>query len=414
MPRKVQAQLSARAVQTAGPGRYVDGGGLSLLVKRTGARSWVYRGVIRGERRDIGLGPYPEVSLATARTKAMDLRRDILDGRDPISERAKLKANALTFENAAAALIEAKRHEWRNAKHGAQWGSTLRTYAFPVLGSLDVRDIETEHVLKVLRPIWTEKPETASRLRQRIEAVLDYATASRARTGDNPARWRGNLDKLLAKPSKVRRVEHHAALPWREMGAFMADLETRDGMGALALRFAILTAARSGEVRGATWAEIDLDAREWTIPGERMKAGCPHRVPLPDAALAVLDKARVLSCASANGAESAKTAPVFPSQRPGRLLSDMTLAAVLKRMGHADLTVHGFRSTFRDWVSEATAFPGDIAEAALAHTIRNATEAAYRRGDLFEKRRKLMGAWAKHCAQPAPTGDVVPFGREAS
>ncbi len=338
-----------------------------------------------------------------ARAKALEMRRDILDGRDPIAERVKARASALTFEEAATGLIEAKRHEWKNAKHAAQWSSTLKTYAYPVIGRLDVRDVETEHVLKVLRPIWTEKAETASRLRQRIEAVFDYATASKARTGDNPARWKGNLDALLAKPSKVKRVKHHAALPWREMGAFYADLETRDGIGALALRFAILTAARSGEVRGATWQEIDFDTATWTIPGERMKAEVEHRVPLSKAAVDVLRSMKDLV------KEGDQDALVFPSARPGRPVSDMTLTAVLKRMGRGELTAHGFRSTFRDWAAEATNFPSDLAELALAQTIKNATEAAYRRGDMFAKRRKLMEAWAGYCTTPKTTGEVVPL-----
>lgn len=402
MPRKVEKGLSARKAATVGPGRHADGGGLYLDVKPSGARSWILRAVVGGRRRDIGLGGYPETSLAEAREKAADVRAVIRKGRDPIAERARQSARRLTFEQAAEALIDAKKHEWRNAKHAAQWPSSLKTYAYPVLGRLDVRDIEAEHVLKVLRPIWTEKPETASRVRLRIEAVLDYARATKAREGENPARWRGNLEKVLAKPSKVRRVQHHRALAWREIGAFMAELENHRGMGALALRFAILTAARSGEVRGATWAEIDLDVCEWAMPPERMKAGRPHRVPLSGAAADVLRKVQPL----ATGDDDAL---LFPGGRAGRPLSDMTLSAVLRRMGRDDLTVHGFRSTFRDWVSEATSYPGEIAESALAHTIRNAVEAAYRRGDLFEKRRELMEAWAKHCATPTPTADVVPL-----
>ncbi len=400
MPRKLLDQLSARKVATARPGRHSDGAGLSLLVKPSGARSWVFRAVVRGVRRDVGLGPYPEVPLVAARAKALEMRRDILDGRDPIAERVKAKASALTFEQAALALIDAKRHEWKNAKHAAQWPSTLKTYAYPVIGALDVRDVETEHVLKVLRPIWAGKPETASRLRQRIEAVLDYATATRARLGENPARWRGNLDAVLARPSKVKRVKHHAALPWPAIGPFYAELANQEGMGALALRFAILTAARSGEVRGARWAEIDLEAKTWTVPGDRMKAGREHRVPLPDAAVDLLRQVLPL-------AGDDDRALLFPSPRLGRPISDMTMTAVLKRMGRGDLTAHGFRSTFRDWAAEATSFAREIAEAALAHTIKNATEAAYRRSDLFGKRRRLMDEWAAHCASPQPKGEVV-------
>ena len=276
----VRGRLTARGAATLEPGRHGDGNGLYLLVKTTGARSWVLRVMRGGQRRDIGLGPFPLVGLAAAREQALELRRKIQSGVDPLAERLRERTSRLTFEEAARALIEAKRPEWRNAKHAAQWSSTLETYAFPEIGRLDVRHIEPEHVLKVLRPIWTTKPETASRLRQRIEAVLDYATVTRARTGENPARWRGGLDKTLAKPAKVKRVVHHAALPWREIAAFMKELASRDGVGVLAIRFTILTAARTGEVIGSTWGELDLDQAVWTIPGERMKAGREHRVPL--------------------------------------------------------------------------------------------------------------------------------------
>lgn len=289
------------------------------------------------------------------------------------------RAKALTFQAAAAALIASKRPGWRNAKHAAQWTATLTTYAYPKLGGLDVQAIDTTAVLEVLRPIWTSKPETASRVRQRLEAVLDYTTAMGARTGENPARWRGHLDHLLPKPGKVRRVEHHAALDWREAPAFLAELAQREGVAARALAFTILTAARSGEVRGMTWGEVDRAAAVWTVPAGRIKAGKEHRVPLTPAALALL------------GEPGAPEALVFASPtRPDRPLSDMTLLAVLKRMGRGDLTVHGFRSTFRDWVGEATAHPREVIEAALAHRLRDKAEAAYARGDLFRKRRKLM------------------------
>jgi integrase len=374
--------LSARKVQTAPPGRHMDGRGLMLVVKESGARSWVLRYQLNGRRRDMGLGPYPEVTLAAARQKALDARRQLVDGIDPLTARS---ARPATFRESAADLIESKRAGWRNAKHAAQWSATLEAYAFPALGSRDVKAIETSDVLAVLRPIWTEKPETASRLRQRVEAVLDFASAQGLRTGLNPARWRGHLQNLLPKPSQVRRVEHHAALDWRHLPGFMAELAAREGVSAWALTFLILTAARSGEVRGMRWAEIDLAAGVWTIPAARMKAAKEHRVPLTAAATGLL------------GVEGAPDALVFPSPfDPRKTMSDMTLTAVLKKMGRSNITAHGFRSTFRDWAGETTAFPREVIEAALAHRLKDKAEAAYAPGDLFNKRRELMEAWAAY------------------
>ncbi len=379
--------LSARKVETAKWGRYTDGRGLMLVVKPSGAKSWVLRYQIAGKRRDMGLGPWPDVTLAMAREKALEARRSIALALDPIDE--KRKAKALTLRDAGQALIEMKRSGWRNEKHAAQWSSTLDQYAFPRLGDLDVRKITTDHVLEVLTPIWTAKPETASRVRQRIEAVLDYATAIGARDGDNPARWRGHLDRLLPQPSKVRSVAHHAALDWRQMAGFMAELARREGLAAKALAFTILTASRSGEVRGARWAEIDVAVAVWTIPASRMKAAKEHRIPLSTDALAYL------------GSPGDPDAFVFPSSvTPSKPMSDMTLAAVLKRMGRLDITVHGFRSSFRDWAGESTHFPREVIEAALAHRLKDKAEAAYARGDLFQKRRALMQAWAHYLAGP--------------
>src|SRR4051794_30989575 len=383
-------KLTDRTVKTALPGRHGDDAvrGLMLVVQPGGSRSWMLRYQLNGRRRDMGLGPYPEITLARARERAMEARRLVKGGRDPLAERS--RGTALTFKAAAEALIESKRPGWRNAKHAAQWGSTLETYAYPLLGRLDVKGVDTQAVLDVLRPIWTEKPETASRVRQRIEAVLDYAAAVGARTGDNPARWRGHLDHLLAKPSKVRVVEHHAALDWRDAPAFMAELARREGVGAKALAFAILTAARSGEVRGMRWREIDREAAVWTVPAGRIKAGKEHRVPLTPTALALL------------GAPCAPEDLAFPSgSRAGSQLSDVTLLAVLRRMGRGELTAHGFRSTFRDWAGEATAHPREVIEAALAHRLKDRAEAAYARGDLFAKRRRLMEDWAAFLAAPA-------------
>ena len=387
-------KLTARRVETAQPGTYDDGRGLRLVVRPSGARSWILRYQLNGMRRDMGLGRWPETTLAMARDKALDVRRGIdATRRDPIAERRKVKG--LLFKAAAAALIESKRPGWRNEKHAAQWVSTLETYAYPKLGTRDVRAIDTQDVMTVLQPIWSQKTETASRVRQRVEAVLDYATAMGARTGDNPARWRGHLDHLLPQPAKVRAVEHHAALDWRDAPAFMVELANRDGIATKALAFAILTAARSGEVRGMTWGEVDAVDGIWTVPANRIKGGKEHRVPLTAAALALL------------GAVGKVDALVFPSptKTPARPLSVATLTAVLGRMGRDEITAHGFRSTFRDWAGETTAHPREVIEAALAHRLKDKAEAAYARGDLFVKRRRLMEDWAEFLAK-AP-GEVV-------
>jgi integrase len=368
-----------------------------LVVQSSGSRSWMLRYQLNGRRRDMGLGPYPEIGLARAREKAMEARRLVKEGRDPLAERA--RTSALSFKAAAEALIENKRPGWRNAKHAAQWAATLETYAYPKLGPLDVKAVGTGAVLDVLRPIWTTKPETASRVRQRIEAVLDYAAAMGTRSGDNPARWRGHLDNLLPRPSKVKKVEHHAALDWREAPAFMAELAKREGIAAKALEFTIMTAARSGEVRGMKWNEIDREAAVWTVPAERIKASKEHRVPLSPVALAML------------GDAGEPDALVFPGAgRNGAPLSDVSLIAVLRRMGRGELTVHGFRSTFRDWAGETTAHAREVIEAALAHQLKDRAEAAYARGDLFVKRRRLMEEWSAYLA--APVAKVLKLQRE--
>lgn len=390
------------------PGLYFVGGvaGLALQVLPTGGRTWVLRATMGGKRRDMGLGGFPDVPLTDARTAARKARELIRSGDDPIEEaRAAIsakraaRAKDVTFKQATAGYIAAHEAGWRNAKHAQKWKNTLATYADPQIGDLMVRDIELTHVLAILEPIWAEKTETATRLRGRIEQVLDWATARGHRQGLNPARWRGHIDKLLARPSKVARVEHRAALPVADIGGFMAALRDVDGMGARALEFAILTAARSGEVRGAKWAEIDLKAGVWTVPGERMKAGREHRVPLSPLAVALLK-----ALPRADGAEL-----VFSAPRGGPL-SDMTLTAVLRRMKVAAVP-HGFRSTFRDWASERTNYPRDAAEMALAHTIGDKVEAAYRRGDLFEKRRRMMADWATFCGQSQASAGVTPIGR---
>lgn len=386
--------LSAQKVKTAGPGRHGDGRGLFLYVKPSGARSWVLRYQMQGRRRDLGLGAYPDVSLAMARGRATEARRLIAEGEDPIAK--KHQAKPKTFKDAALELIESKRPGWKNAKHAAQWSSTLAAYTYPKIGRLQVAKVQTADVMACLTPIWSEKPETANRVRQRIEAVLDYASALGIRTGDNPARWRGHLDNLLPKPNKVRAVKHHPALPHASIADFMEALGNREGVAARALAFTILTAARSGETRLATWAEIDLDARVWTIPAYRMKAEKEHRVPLTDAAIALL------------GPRRDDEALVFESEaKVGKPISNMSMTSVLRRMDHNDITVHGFRSTFRDWAGETTGFPREVIEAALAHGIKDKAEAAYARSDLFEKRRKLMEAWAKAAIRFGSDDDVV-------
>ncbi len=372
--------LSARTVETAGPGKFNDGRGLMLVVKASGARSWVLRCQVNGRRRDIGLGPWPDVTLAAAREKAIETRRLMREGGDPVT--ARRRTTPTRFRDAAAELIESKRDGWRNAKHAAQWSTTLETYAYPKIGHIDVHVVTVDNVLAVLKPIWLEKPETASRVRQRIEAVLDFATAKGLRDGDNPARWRGHLDHLLPRPSKVKAIKHHAAVDWREVSAFMKALSSREGVAARALAFTILTAGRSGEVRGMRWDEVDMAAGVWTVPAARMKAAKEHRVPLSPQAIAIL------------GTPGEVDQLVFSGERRGKPLSDMSLTSVLRRMGRSE-TVHGFRSTFRDWAGETSSFPREVVEAALAHRLKDKAEAAYARGDLFTKRRALMEEWAR-------------------
>jgi integrase len=395
------AELGALAVgRLREPGLYAVGGvsGLALQVAPAGSRSWILRVTVGSKRREMGLGAYPDVPLAQARDKARAARAKIEEGVDPILERQRAasalraeQAKAMTFKKAAEQFIEDRGDAWRNPKHRSQWTATLETYVYPLVGRLLVADVNQSHVLAILRPIWKEKTETATRVRGRIEQVLDWARAHGLREGENPARWRGHLDKLLPAPRKLTKVEHFPALPVDAMPAFMESLRARSGTSARALEFVVYTAARSGEVRGATWLEIDLDAKTWTVPAERMKAKKEHRVPLSPPAVALLQAQTRIE---ANDL-------VFPAPRGGQL-SDMSLTAVMRRM-EAPAVPHGMRSTFRDWAAERTNFPREMAEMALAHTIGNAVEAAYRRGDLFEKRAAMMDAWAKFCATRLPT-----------
>ena len=377
------------------PGLHAVGGvpGLALQVLKSGGRTWILRVMIGTRRREMGLGGYPAVTLAMARQAAREARDLIRRGIDPIEAAKEARAALMvtptvgyTFRAAAEAYIASHEASWRNPKHRDQWTATLKNYAYPVMGKLDVAAIELPHVMRVLEPIWIRKTETAKRLRGRIEMVLDWAGARGFRSGPNPARWRGHLDKLLAKPSKVHRITHHRALPIGDMKPFMTQLRAADGTGARALEFAILTAARSGEVRGATWQEIDLDARVWTISAARMKAAREHRVPLSKAAIDVLS---ALPAARPD-------AYVFKAAHGGRI-SDMTISAVLRRL-EVNAVPHGFRSTFRDWAAERTTYPNEVAEMALAHAVGNKVEAAYRRGDLFEKRLAMMDEWAEFCS----------------
>lgn len=389
---KIAKELSALQVsRLTESGHHAVGGvtGLYLYITPTGARSWVLRTLIAGKRRHMGLGAFPSVTLAMAREKARAARSEVEAGVDPIAARIevvkKLKEenlNAVTFESAAKAYIDAHGDTWKNPKHRAQWSATLATYAFPVIGSLQTAHVTQAHVLAVLEPIWKTKNETAARLRGRIEAVLDWATVRGYREGENPARWKGRLDKLLPAPGKIQKTVHRKALTIDAVPQFMRDLRDKEGIAARALEFVVLTAARSGEVRGATWGEIDLDAAVWVVPGDRMKAGREHRVPLCTQAVELLKKMPRFV-----GNEH-----VFPSPR-GKALSDMALLTVMRRM-EMDAVPHGFRSTFRDWVGERTDYPRELAEQALAHTLENKVEAAYRRGDALEKRRTMMQEWS--------------------
>lgn len=413
---------AAKVTKCSRPGYLLDGAGLYLQVasrtpkkpdeqKRTPAdevtKSWTfrYRDRVTTKLRELGLGPFPDVSLEEARGKAAELRAVLRDGRDPKAERDRKRAawkaeaaKGMTFDQAAATCIADKRSGWKNKKHADQWTNTLATYASPVIGSLPVAAIDLPLIRKVLDPIWTTKNETASRVRQRIESVLAWATVSGYRTGDNPARWRGYLDQLLPKSSKVQNTEHHPALPYSEIGEFLSALHTQKGIAALAMEFVILTATRTGEVIGACWDEMDLEKMIWTVPAERMKADKEHTVPLSERAVAILKEL-----------DRTKTGQyVFPGGKPETPLSNMAMNATLKRMKRTNITVHGFRSTFRDWAGETTNFPREIIEHALAHQLKDKAEAAYARGTAIEKRRKLMEAWAEYCFTTEAIATVNP------
>jgi len=407
MPRKLSNALTPFAVKSAKSGRHADGAGLHLLVKETGARSWVYRFMLKGRSRDIGLGAAAgadAISLSAARDLASALRLKVKAGIDPLAERQREAAEALasaqvaqiagiTFKAVAEAFIAANEASWRNDKHRQQWRNTLANYVYPVMGELPVADVGTAHVLSILEPIWQEKPETASRIRGRIETVLDAAKARGYRDGENPARWRGHIAQILPARTRLARG-HHKAMPYRAIPAFTAQLRQREAMAALALEFVILTATRTSEVLGATWAEVDLEKAIWTVPASRMKAGKEHRIPLSQRAVEILEAVKPLGKPS-----------LFPADKGGKL-SAMAMSMLLRRM-KLDCTVHGFRSGFRDWAAECTGYAHEVCEMALAHVIGNKSEAAYRRGDLFDKRRRLMADWATYCASGGATGAKV-------
>lgn len=420
MPKKVSKALTPLAVKNAKPGRHADGDGLYLLVKDTGARSWVFRFMLQGKARDLGLSRCPEaiellrqmggaeLTLAQARDIAAIYRIKVRAGIDPLVERdrqAQVKAAAdqaakaaqVTFRTVADSYLKANASSWRNAKHRQQWENTLKQYVHPVIGDLPVADITTGHVLQIIEPMWAMKPETARRVRGRIETVLDAAKARGYRDGENPARWRGHIAQVLPARARLSRG-HHSAMTYDSVPTFIAQLRSKQAVAALALEFTILTACRTGEVLGATWAEIDLAKSIWTIPPARMKSGNEHRVPLSKRAVEILELVKPLG-----------QQWVFPGQ--GKQLSSMAMAMLLRRM-NAGCTVHGFRSSFRDWAAECTGYSHEVCEMALAHTIGNKVEAAYRRGDMFEKRRKLMADWAVYCTRPARTkGTITPIRR---
>ena len=410
MPRLARELGPLQIKRLTAPGYHAVGAvpGLLLQVTPAGARSWVLRVKVGDKRREIGLGAYPGVGLALARGKAQEARDQIAAGVDPVAERfaarqaimqkhIEVKALQWTFRRCAEAYIKAKSPGWRNKKHGQQWVSTLETYVYPLIGGLLVGNVNIGHVTAIVEPHWTTRNETINRVRNRIELVLDWATVRKYRTGDNPARWKGNLDKLLADRSIVAPVTGHRAMDAADVFAFVERLRNVDGIGGRCLEFVILTACRSGEARLARWSEIDQGSRTWHIPGDRMKSGRPHRVPLSDEVLALLD-----SVPHVEGEEL-----IFPGRIAGKPISDMTMTKAMRDMGEGAVP-HGFRTSFSSWCAASTAYPSEVREMALAHAIGDGTVAAYQRSDLFDKRRNLMADWAKYVnTAPALGGNVV-------
>lgn len=420
MMKRQLHRLSAKAVENQKrAGYFADGGGLYLQVTASRSKSWIFRYTIGGKSREMGLGSINAIGLSEARKRAADNRLLLQDGIDPIAARnaqsaqeALKRAKSVSFQTCADSYIAAHRAAWKNSKHAAQWKSTIKTYCAPLIGALPVQDVDTAMVFKVLEPIWTAKPETANRVRGRVESILDWASARGYRSGENPARWRGHLKTLLPAIKKDGRVRHHPALPYEQIGAFVTDLKSEEGTAARALEFAILCAARAGEVIDCQSAEFDLDKALWTIPGKRMKAGKEHRVPLAPRAVEII-RAQI----------KLNNAYIFPGQKSGKPLSNAAMKATIERMHARNIAndgkgwfdpkqnrmvvPHGFRSTFHDWAAEQTAFPSEVRDMALAHTVGDKVEAAYRRGDMFEKRRRLALEWAKYCHQGKTTGKVT-------
>jgi len=391
------------------PGAYPDGEGLYLQVRDSGAKDWFYRYEVAGKGRKRGLGPYPTISLERAREDALVCRQLRKQGIDPIEHYKEIelnkdleKAKSTTFKECALTYIDTHRHGWRNKKHESQWRNTLETYAYPTIGDLPVQAIDIDLVMKVLEPIWFEKTETASRIRQRIENVLDWATVRKLRKGDNPALWRGRLDKLLPKRTKVQKTVHFAAMDYKDVPEYFQSLRAKDTLASKALAFTILTATRSGEARAATRSEINDNV--WIIPDSRMKAEREHRVPLSDEAMKIIKEMEPF--------ERQTDDLIFPGLAHAKPISEASLLKIVKQ-DHPTLTVHGFRSSFRDWCAEQTGYPREVAEAALAHTVKDKTEAAYQRSDMFEKRRKLMDSWADYCLKEQTDADVVPINKAA-
>lgn len=384
------------------PGYYADGGGLYLQISTSGSRSWIFRFTIAGRSREMGLGPLSLVPLATARREADECRKLVKQRIDPIEARNRrdrqrlieaASRNGVTFKEAAELYINNRHSTWKNTKHGKQWRATMVTYAYPVIGQVDVRDINTEMIVRILQPIWIKKAETARRVRGRIKAILDAEEVLGHRDGDNPARYVDHLDRVLPRSKRTQQVQHHPALPWEAIPEFIRELETHPGRAARALHLLILTAVRTNEVRFARVEEFDFDARVWTIPSERMKSGIALRVPLTDRAVEIAQTAM----------KKARHDYLFPGYKEGMPLSNMAMLKLLRIMARTDITVHGFRSTFRDWVADCTDYPDSLAEQALAHTITSATEAAYRRRDMLERRRAMMDEWARYCAGQTAT-----------
>ncbi|WP_420590837.1 tyrosine-type recombinase/integrase [Bacterioplanoides sp.] len=383
-------KLSARKVETAQAGKYEDGGGLRLVVSANGSKRWVLRFTIDGKRREKGLGPYPVVTLEAAREHALECRRQVYAGQDPIENRKEKDSRTPTFRECAIAYIESNKHAWTNKKHADQWSNSLTTYAFPVIGNKSVTNINVDHILKVLEPIWYEKNETAKRVQTRVAKILDYAIARKYRSSSNPAKWQGHLDTILPKPTSIQKRKHHPAMPLGEVSNFWKILSSKQATSANALQLLILTATRTSEVLKATWDEIDLDEGIWVIPKERMKTKKEHRVPLSKQAIRLLGELPKIEGSNY----------LFPGNRKGSALSNMAMLTLMRKMGYesgsekGDYVPHGFRSTFRDWAGEVSNYPRDVVEMALAHTIDNKVEAAYRRGDMFKKRAEMMQDWA--------------------